>query len=117
MACFNIYWGFSGGLLLWAPGTAILTPAPQAPFFPASNRRNSSMAWGIFYQTVNIGGWIGPLIALQMRLMDWKYVFYTNAAFICLNFLLLLTYREPSKEERLARRQRVRQGQETARNL
>ena len=58
---------------------------------------------GIFYQTVNIGGWIGPLIALQMRLVAWKYVFYFNAGVICCNFLLLLTYREPGRAERLAR--------------
>ena len=75
------------------------------------------MAWGIFYQTVNIGGWIGPLIALQMRLLAWKYVFYINAAVICCNFLLLATYREPGKEERLARQQRVRDGHERQRSL
>lgn len=56
--------------------------------------------------------WIGPLIALHMRQMQWKYVFYTNAGIICLNFILLLTYREPGKEERLARRQRIREGKE-----
>ena len=57
------------------------------------------MAWGIFYQTVNIGGWIGPLIALHMRSrIGWQYVFYTNAAIICFNFLFLLTYREPGRE-------------------
>src|SRR5204863_6858975 len=98
-------------------GTAIFKPGIQGTLVRASNRRNSSVAWGIFYQTVNIGGWIGPLIALQMRLMDWRYVFYTNAAFICLNFLLLLTYREPGKEERLARQQRIREGKEKQPNL
>jgi hypothetical protein len=49
--------------------------------------------------------------------IGWKFVFYTNAAFICCNFLLLLTYREPDKEERLARRQRIREGKEQERNL
>ncbi len=75
------------------------------------------MAWGIFYQTVNIGGWLGPLVALHMRTIGWKFVFYTNAVFICLNFLLLVTYREPGKAERLARRQRIREGKEKERNL
>jgi hypothetical protein len=66
---------------------------------------------------VNIGGWIGPLIALHMRLLAWKYVFYVNAAVICCNFLLLLTYREPGKAERLARQQRLREGKEQQRSL
>ena len=112
MAWFHSYWGFFAGAMLLATGTAIFKPGVQGTLIKATNRRNSSMAWGIFYQTVNIGGWIGPLIALQMLLLDWKYVFYINAAVICCNFLLLLTYREPGKEERLARQQRLREGQE-----
>src|SRR5437867_647977 len=117
MAWFHSYPGFFAGALILATGTAIFKPGIQGTLIRSTNRRNSSVAWGIFYQTVNIGGWIGPLIALQMRLMDWKYVFYTNAGFICLNFLLLLTYREPGKEERLARQQRIREGKETRPNL
>jgi MFS family permease len=112
MAWFPSYWGFFAGAMLLATGTAIFKPGVQGTLIKATNRRNSSMAWGIFYQTVNIGGWIGPLIALQMRLLAWKYVFYTNAAVICCNFLLLLTYREPGKEERLARQKRLREGKE-----
>ncbi|HOX55620.1 MAG TPA: MFS transporter [Candidatus Paceibacterota bacterium] len=117
MAWFHSYWGFFAGAMLLATGTAIFKPGVQGTLIKATNRRNSSMAWGIFYQTVNIGGWIGPLIALQMRQLSWKYVFYINAAVICCNFLLLLTYREPGKEERLARQQRLRSGAEKQRSL
>ncbi len=117
MAWFHSYWGFFAGAMFLALGTAIFKPGIQGTLIKATNRRNSSMAWGIFYQTVNIGGWIGPLIALKMRHLDWKYVFYINAGCICLNFLLLLTYREPGKEERLARQQRVREGKERQQNL
>jgi proton-dependent oligopeptide transporter, POT family len=117
MALFHTYRGFFAGAMLLATGTAVFKPGIQGTLIKSSSRRNSSMAWGIFYQTVNVGGWIGPLIALHMRTMKWEYVFYTNAAFICVNFLLLLTYREPGKEERLARERRIRDGQERRRNL
>jgi len=117
MAWWHSEWGFFVGAMFLATGTAIFKPGIQGTLIRATNRRNSSMAWGIFYQTVNIGGWIGPLIALQMRHLDWKYVFYINAGCICLNFLLLLTYREPGKEERLARQQRIRGGKEKQENL
>jgi POT family proton-dependent oligopeptide transporter len=117
MAWFHSYWGFFMGAMLLATGTAIFKPGVQGTLIKATSRRNSSMAWGIFYQTVNIGGWIGPLIALQMREKAWRDVFYMNAAVICCNFLLLLTYREPGKEERLARQQRLREGAEPRRNL
>jgi len=117
MAWYATYWGFFWGAMFLATGTAIFKPGIQGTLIRSTNRQNSSMAWGVFYQTVNIGGWVGPLIALQMRQLDWKYVFYINAAFICLNFLLLLTYREPGKEERLARQQRIREGTEKQRSL
>ena len=117
MAWLPSYWGFFTGAMFLAVGTAVFKPGISGTLIRATSRRNSSMAWGLFYQTVNIGGWIGPLIALQMRTLAWKYVFYTNAAFICLNFLLLLTYREPGKEERLARQKRVRDGHEKQRSL
>jgi len=117
MAWFPTYWGFFAGAMLLAFGTAIFKPAIQGTLIKATNRQNSSMAWGVFYQTVNIGAWIGPLIALQMRHMSWVYVFYTNAGFICLNLLLLATYREPGKEERLLRQQQLREGKAQQKSL
>ena len=117
MAWFPTYWGFFVGAMFLATGTAIFKPGIQGTLIKSTNRSNSSMAWGIFYQTVNIGGWIGPLVALQMRQFDWKYVFYINAACICFNFLLLATYREPGKEERLARQRLVREGKVQQQNL
>ena len=118
MAWLPTYWGFFLGAMFLATGTAIFKPGIQGTLIRATSRRNSSMAWGIFYQTVNIGGWIGPLIALFNRShLGWSAVFYTNAAIICVNFLLLLTYREPGKAERLARQQRIRDGHEQQRSL
>lgn len=117
MAWFPTYWGFFAGAMFLALGTALFKPGIQGTLIRVTTRRNSSMAWGVFYQTVNIGGWIGPLIALQMRHLSWTYVFYTNAAFICVNFLLLLTYKEPGKEERLARRAKVKSGEITETSL
>jgi MFS family permease len=118
MAWLPTYNGFFLGAMLLATGTAIFKPGIQGTLIKATSRRNSSMAWGIFYQTVNIGAWIGPLIALHMRTrIGWEYVFYTNAGFICLNFLLLLTYREPGKEERLERLRRARESGERPRSL
>ena len=110
MAWFHSYWGFFAGAMFLAFGTAMFKPGIQGTLIRVSGRRNSSVAWGVFYQTVNIGGWIGPLIALNMRHSSWAKVFYTNAAFICCNLILLATYREPGKEQRLARRAAVKAG-------
>ncbi len=107
MAFFPTFWGFFAGAVVLAFGTGIFKPGLQGTLVKATNRRNSTMAWGVFYQTVNIGGFIGPLLAAQMRQMEWQYVFFANAAIISLNFLLLLVYKEPGKEERVKRRQEM----------
>jgi proton-dependent oligopeptide transporter, POT family len=103
MGFFPTYAGFFAGALLLATGTAIFKPGIQGTLVKATNRRNSSVAWAIFYQTVNIGGFLGPLVAGLLRKLEWRYVFFACALIICLNFLLLLTYQEVGKEERLER--------------
>ena len=111
MAWFPSFWGFMAGALTLAFGTGIFKPGIQATIVKATNRRNSSMAWGVFYQTVNVGGFIGPLLAAQLRQLEWSHVFYACAAIISLNFLLLLTYKEQDKEERLEHRAKVKSGE------
>jgi len=118
MGWFHTHMGFFAGAMLLALGTAVFKPGIQGTLIKSTSRKNSSMAWGIFYQTVNIGGWIGPLIALTVREhIGWSFIFYVNAAFICFNFLLLLTYKEPGLQERLDRRARIARGEEKEENL
>ena len=111
MAWFPTFWGFMAGALVLAFGTGIFKPGIQATIVKATDRRNSSMAWGVFYQTVNIGGFLGPLLAAQLRQLEWSHVFYACAAIISLNFLLLLTYKEQDKEARLEHRRKVQAGE------
>ncbi|MDH3612202.1 MAG: MFS transporter [Gammaproteobacteria bacterium] len=111
MAWFPSFWGFMAGAMVLAFGTGIFKPGIQATIVKSTNRQNSSMAWGVFYQTVNIGGFIGPLLAAQLRQLEWSHVFYACAAIISLNFLLLLTYKEVDKDERLVHRAKVASGE------
>ena len=117
MAAFPTFWGFLGGAIFLATGTAIFKPGIQGTLVKSTSRRNSSMAWGIFYQTVNIGAFLGPLLAGLLRKMDWQFVFLACAGIISLNFLLLLTYREPGQEERLAREARHRESGQKRQSL
>lgn len=111
MAQFATFYGFFAGAMLLATGTAIFKPGIQGTLVKSTKRENSSMAWGIFYQTVNIGGFLGPLLAGYMRKMQWRYVFLSCAALIACNFLLLLTYQEPGKAERLERARLAKSGE------
>ena len=111
MANFPSYGGFMVGAILLAFGTGIFKPGIQGTLVKSSTPENSSMAWGVFYQMVNIGGWIGPLVAAQLRLLDWQNVFYACAAIISVNFVLLLLYKEPGREQRLAHKAKVAAGE------
>ena len=51
MAWFASYWGFLIGALVLAFGTGIFKPGIQATIVKSTSRENSSMAWGVFYQT------------------------------------------------------------------
>ncbi len=118
MAMYATEAGFLGGAILLATGTAIFKPGIQGTLVNSTNRANSSMAWGIFYQMVNIGGFLGPLLAAFLRgNFSWAMVFYACAAIICLNFVLLITYKEPYKAERLARAAKVKSGTVKERSL
>ncbi len=111
------FWGFALGAIVLAAGTAVFKPGIQGTLVKATNRRNSSMAWGIFYQTVNIGGFLGPLVAGLLRKLEWTWVFVACALIICVNFVLLLTYREVGKAERIERARQRREGSAPAASL
>nr|WP_202899630.1 MFS transporter [Kordiimonas gwangyangensis] len=63
MGFFPSFWGFMAGAVVLAFGTGIFKPGLQGTIVKATNRQNSSIAWGVFYQTVNIGGFLGPVLA------------------------------------------------------
>ncbi len=117
MGFFPTFGGFFTGAVVLAVGTAIFKPGIQGTLVKSTTRENSSMAWGIFYQTVNIGGFLGPIVAGYLRKMSWQNVFFACAAIISINFILLLVYKEQGKEERLERNKQVKAGRVKQDNL
>ncbi len=58
------------------------------------------MGFGIFYMMVNIGGFVGPIVAGVVRGWDWKYVFCASAGWIVvMGITCLLLYREPPRDD------------------
>jgi len=111
MAMNPTFYGFMLGAVLLATGTGIFKPGIQGTLAKATCRNNSTMAWGLFYQLVNIGGFFAPLLAVHLRQLAWSNLFYACAAIISLNFILLITYKEPEKEQRLALKAKIKSGE------
>ncbi|MEL7372369.1 MAG: MFS transporter [Myxococcota bacterium] len=92
-----LYVFFSGAMLL-AFGTGVFKPGLQGMISLSMPAGTTSLGWAVFYQLVNVGGFLGPILAGVMRLMDWKYVFLSCAVIVCLNYFVLLMFAEPAKD-------------------
>ncbi|MCB9796031.1 MAG: MFS transporter [Alphaproteobacteria bacterium] len=93
------FWVFTGGALLLALGTAIFKPGLQGIIGTQLNPTNGSVGWSVFYQLVNVGGFLGPFLAGYMRLLAWKWVFISCAVIVSLNYVFLLVFPEPDKPD------------------
>jgi len=91
--------GFFLVFLLVAVGAAIFKPVVVGTVAHTTDESNSSIGFGIFYMMVNIGGFVGPIVAGIVRGWAWKYVFMMSSLWIVVNFVLLgLFYRDPTHE-------------------
>ncbi len=86
------WWSFMGACCLIATGTAIFKPPLHGTLAHCVNESNSSVGWGMFYQVVNIGGFIGPMVCGYLRLLQWRYAFFAAAGIIIVNMLVTLLF-------------------------
>ena len=94
MASQRTFLGFTIGCLVLALGTAVFKPGCWGTVQIGTNKRNSSVGWGIMYWVVNVGGFLGPPLAGFLHRLAWKWVFVSCALIVSLNFLVLLTYED-----------------------
>lgn len=90
---------FTAGALLLALGTAVFKPGLQGIIGTQLHKENGSVGWSVFYQLVNVGGFLGPFLAGWMRLMSWQWVFVSCAIIVALNYIFLFVFPEPEKED------------------
>jgi len=94
------WWGFMASCCLIGTGTAIFKPPLHGTLAHCVDERNSSVGWGIFYQVVNIGGFIGPLVTGYLRLLEWRYAFFAAAGIIVVNMLVTGIFLEDYARDR-----------------
>lgn len=86
--------------ILLALGAALFKPIISACVARTTTDETSSMGFGIFYMIVNIGAFIGPIVASLARQSGWVNVFNISAGVIVLNLLLvILFFKEPEREK------------------
>ncbi len=92
-----------------ALGAAMFKPVIIGTVSKTTNPKTASMGFGIFYMMVNIGGFVGPIVAGIVRGIAWKWVFVASAGWIAFNILLvLLLYKEPTTESTSAEKRNLK---------
>ncbi|MCG8404374.1 MAG: MFS transporter [Phycisphaerales bacterium] len=79
-----------------AVGAAIFKPVVVGTVARVTDESNSATGFGIFYMMVNIGGFLGPIVAGVVRGQGWEWVFVACSGWAAVNLVIvLLFYKEP----------------------
>ncbi|MFP4469255.1 MAG: MFS transporter, partial [Bacteroidales bacterium] len=98
MGMFKSYASMYVVFLFVAVGAALFKPIISAIIAKTTDDETSSIGFGIFYMMVNIGAFIGPVVASKMRGFDWQYVFITSSVIILVNLIIVLfVFKEPPR--------------------
>lgn len=81
-----------------AIGGALFKPVITATISKTTDDSTSSIGFGIYYWMVNVGAFIGPLVALQFNKISYTTVFYLSAGIILVNIPFLFFYKEPERK-------------------
>ncbi len=90
---------FFFAFMLVALGAGTFKPVIIGTISKVTNEKTGSLGFGIFYMMVNIGGFLGPVVAGIMRAISWEYVFIASSFWIAINFIFVtFFYKEPTEE-------------------
>ena len=94
------FWPFFCVYMVVALGAAIFKPLVVGTVVRSANDDNRGRAFGIFYMMVNVGGFLGPVIAGFVRAISWDHVFWLSSIAIGINFLIALFFLEDDSPRR-----------------
>lgn len=93
----NTFSAFLMVFLCIALGASIFKPVVVATVGKTTDDSNRGLGFGVFYTIVNIGGFLGPIIAGYMQSISWDMVFIMSGAWIAINFIpAFFLYKEPT---------------------
>ena len=98
---FKTYGAVFAMYIYLAIGSAMFKPVITATIAKTTNDKNSSIGFGLFYMMINIGGFLGPMVALILKNTYESYmpVFYASIIAMGINIFLLLFYDEPERQK------------------
>ena len=95
---FDSFTGVFAVYIYLAVGAALFKPIISATIAKTTDESNSSVGFGIFYMMVNAGAFLGPMVTLFFKNKSYDVVFHISGLMIALNFIMLLFYKEPGRD-------------------
>ncbi len=98
------FWPMLLGTQVLAAGTGVFKPGIQGTMaHDIARTGNSSLGWGLFYQSVNVGSFFAAYIpAFTRDVYGWPSVFAACSALVLLNLIPLAFYTDPVDERQTA---------------
>lgn len=88
-----------GSLLVMAVGAGFFKPIISGTIARETNEETSSLGFGIFYWSINLGAFLFPLILVPyLKSYSYSYIFFTASILTgCLMLVNLFLYKEPAR--------------------
>ncbi len=100
MSIFKTYFSIYIVFMYVSVSVALFKPIISTTIAETTDDETSSIGFGIFYMMVNIGAFVGPVIASKVRDFDWQYTFITLSIVILIHLIIVLFFfKEPRREK------------------
>jgi len=87
-------------LLIMAVGSGLFKPIITGTVARTTTKENSGFGFGVYYWSINLGAFLAPFFIIWIRQFDWRYIFFTSAAWCFLMlFPAAFLYKEPDRPE------------------
>jgi dipeptide/tripeptide permease len=83
-------------LLVMATGSGLFKPIISGTIARTTDETTSTLGFGIYYWTINLGAFLAPLVVSVLRGFSWQWVFAASGAYTGLMLLpTVFVYRDP----------------------
>jgi dipeptide/tripeptide permease len=87
-------------LVFMAVGSGLFKPIISGTVARTTTAKNSTLGFGIYYWTINLGAFLSPILVSYLKGFDWSYVFIASSAWCALMLIPnIFLYRDPPKPE------------------
>ncbi len=89
-------------LIIMALGAGTFKPIISGTIAKVTNEQNSTLGFGIFYWSINLGAFIFPLVIVPyLKTLDWSYVLLLAGIITgAMTLPTLFFYKEPAREQK-----------------